>query len=103
MPLDPEYQTRVEGGTFILEFKAPSTLLLHPEYQNMVWDECLRRAHNEGCIPVGPVLVTEERIEKRQVESLIDGVPMDIGAAVSGSISYDVMKVRAEVSIGAAL
>lgn len=115
--MQPEEDTELNGDIFTLRITAPKQLLLHEEFEAMVWDETLRRAHQQGLIPVGPVLVTTaEPIPEPQHliegESLADRMQrymttegnMHVAAAFAGvPDTSDFMVVTATVQIGLSL
>lgn len=101
--MDPQYEEKVEGGVFTLTFRASKQLLLHPEFEQMVWDECLRRAHASGHMPVGPIFIETAEIESIQ-ESLTEGNPLIVNPmAMGGVVSVNMMRVTAQVQLGLSL
>ena len=72
----------------------PQTMLMHPDWQNMVWDECLRRAHEAMLMPVGAVMISEpEPIEERR--ELVEGSPLMAGRAMY--VNTPMVRVSADV------
>lgn len=118
--LDPEYQETAEDGVFTLRFKAAKQLLLHPEFEQMVWDETLRRAHVAGHMPVGPIFIETAEYEPPPApqteliegESLFDRMTrwsrtqdmskyvMEGMAGQLGPVTVDLMQVTASVQLG---
>lgn len=46
----------------------PQLILTEPRWEDMIWDECLKEAHQEGKMPVGPVMIraaTHEEVTDR--------------------------------------
>jgi hypothetical protein len=102
-------RTEVEGKTFKLILHAPRTMRSHPEFEKVMWDECLRRAHADGHMPVGPILIDTEDIETKTkpLEELSEGEAMSLAArsltSFLGGQEGPLMKVTAEVTIGLSL
>lgn len=117
--MEPVYETSTDDGVFTLKFQAPRQLLLHDDFDAMVWDECLRQAHAAGVMPVGPILVTHSEIEDappkpselREGESMKER--MERWQAENGhryvmegfasAAQVDLIQVTASVQIGVAL
>lgn len=110
-----EFECSVEGGVFTMSFSAPRQLLLDENFDSMVWDETLRRAHVAGHIPIGPVMITHaehtpEPTELREGESLTERMQrwaatnmvreMSIGL---GGTPPDLIRVTSSVNLGASL
>ena len=94
--IDPRWRTeRTENGTFRLTFFAPRQILLLEDFEGLAWNECLVRAHQEGVVPVGPVVVSYVAAEQR---------PLDPDRPLlEQSVPPDSVFVTAEVLIGVAL
>ncbi len=116
--MEPQFTTNVEDGVFTLIFTAPKRLLLHPDFESMVWDECLRRAHAEGHVPVGPIHIQTDDVANEpqtplvEGESLTDRMQRWANQHAAEHIQaglfnlpppVDVMRVTAEVQIGASI
>lgn len=113
--MDPMFECNAENGVFTMTFRAPKQLLLHPDYQQMVWDECLRRAHAAGHIPIGSILI-EEADDQPEVQELVEGETLTarmerfmlargnrlVLEGFTGQ-PVDYMRVTAQVQIGASL
>lgn len=98
--MDPSYEITAEDGIFTFQFRAPKQLLLHPQFEQMVWDECLRHAHAAGHIPVGPVHI-EVVNDDKPVEALEEGTPIPLFPVAA--LSPDIMLVSAQVQIAVSL
>ena len=119
--MDIVYTTEIKDGVFTMSFKAPRQLLLHEEFEKMVWDETLRRAHAEGHIPVGSILISasepsadEPPMELREGESLLDRMQRwqqrnaarhiaEGMAEAYAAIPVEYVQITAEVQLGASL
>lgn len=115
--MEPQYETRVENDVFLMTFQAPRQLLLHPEFEAMVHDECLRQAHSQGVMPVGPILIEHSEIESAPTSELREGETLKermerwqathgakyVAQGFAGAAQVDLIKVTASVSIGLAL
>lgn len=75
--MDEQYECTAADGVFTMRFKAPRQLLLHEEFEAMVWDECLRHAHIGGHMPVGPILIETSEVEDEPVE-VVEGEPLKV-------------------------
>lgn len=108
--MEPHYEQSAADGVFTLTFRATKQLLLHSEYEQMVWDECLRRAHAAGHIPVGPIHIeaTDLTGTASTPTALIEGE--SLGDRMRRWATYmgrpdqvDVIQVTASVQIGISL
>lgn len=59
-PFGAAYEATVKEGSFQVRFLVPSRVLLFPEFEQIVWDEVLRMAHERDIIPVGSIMITHE-------------------------------------------
>lgn len=113
MPEDNKiYSTTVEDGVFTMTFTAPAQLLLRSDWENMVWDQTLRMAHEAGLVPVGPIFIEHEATEKPKAEP----TPLVEGESLSDRVKRwntthqqgilgpllqpDLIKVTASVQVG---
>lgn len=87
------YTWWIENLTFIMEFEADPLLRMHPEFDAMVWDQCVRLAHENLLMPVGAVMVTLEDVISTQ-RPLTEGVSLITSSSVIGQAR---IKIRAEV------
>jgi hypothetical protein len=107
--MDPQYEEIVENGTFTLRFRAAKQLLLHPEFEQMVWDECLRRAHMGGHMPVGPIFISTAEADDNEptTSELAEGEALVMHRVVLdtpfGQHSVEVIVVTAQVQLGLSL
>lgn len=71
--------------TYTIEMRLPLQVLLNPDFEAMVHDECLWNAHRRGLIPIGQVLVTshaEDKTRTKPVEELTEGEAMPIDTSL---------------------
>ena len=71
--MEPEYHCKVENDTFIMTFDAPRQLLLNPDWEALVWNECIAQAGKMGVITTGSILITATEIEKLPPTELKEG------------------------------
>ncbi len=94
------------GATFVREYYVPKQFLLREDWQDILWDETLREAHQRGVIPVGPIMFTQEEVPSGVTaqQPLIPGVPMEVMPLMAaGLMRVEMVKVTASVMLGAAL
>lgn len=91
------------GETFKAIFHVPPQILLHPEWEAMAHDHALKMAHEQGVIPVGPIMI-ETRLTSGQV-GLVEGQPMLINrmAAAASGLGMEVVEVTASMLVGSRL
>lgn len=95
-----------------------SALYALDNWQNSVWDECVRRAHEKMLMPVGSVLVGDPediapdtgQVQRSMPEGiefkLQEGSRIDMAAFREGflgspvEVSVDMVRVEAEVALG---
>lgn len=66
------------------------------EWEKVCWDECVRRCHARKLVPIGPVLITDEDVE-RPSPKLKEGARL-IPDAVS--LVGPIFKVTCQVELG---
>lgn len=94
------YHLDWDDKSFRMWFIAPRQLLLQEDWEQLVWDETLRQAHSKGVIPIGAVMVVAEEAPPQQ--ALVEGHALQpLGVTMVGIV--DVVKIKSEVMIGAAL
>lgn len=104
MPEDHKiYSASMKDDVFTMTFTAPKQLLLNPEWENMVWDQTLRMAHEAGFMPVGPIFISYEEVEPPPTqliegESLTSRIQRWQAANPLGAV--DLVKVTATVQVG---
>ena len=108
------YECKAEDGVFTMTFEAPRQLLLHEEFEQMVWDETLRQAHAAGHIPVGPIhvehaeitdeptaLIEGESLTQRMERWAAKNMHRHVMAGMTGGA--DMIRVTAQVQVGLSL
>jgi hypothetical protein len=74
----PEYRTRVENDTFIMEFVGPRQLLLMSDFNAMVHNQCLSMAHAQGLHPVGEIFISTSEVRgEAESDQLVEGESLD--------------------------
>lgn len=91
--------TDVGAQTMQVEFFLPTQATLVEGWQNAVWDEALRHAHEAGHIPVGPILISDpEPWNGPEQAPLMPGIPMSVQNPFVGVVN--VVKVTATLMLG---
>ncbi len=106
-----------EGKYFRIVVEMPKTVTLQEDWNNLIWDECLRQAHAKMLMPVGPVIISDpvdiEPDTGQAQRALPEGIRFDVqpgsrinmdafmegfvGAPVEVSVAM--VRVEAEVSL----
>lgn len=60
MVADVPMEWSIQGRSFHCSFRAPRRVRLHPDYENMVLDQCVATAYLVGVMPVGEVIWYDE-------------------------------------------
>jgi hypothetical protein len=90
------------GETLKVSFFVPPQILLHEQWDDMAHDHALKLAHEQGVIPVGPILIETELVEQTGLQ---EGVPMSLNgmAAAAAGLGLQVVKVTASMLVGSRL
>lgn len=90
------------GETFVVKFLVPPQVTLLPEWDAMAWDHALKLAHEQGVIPVGPIMIDLER--KTGQAQLVEGQPIMINKLThAAGMGLEVVEVTATMMVGSRL
>lgn len=95
------------GETLVVVFHVPPQILLNPEWEAMAHDHALGLAHEQGVIPVGPILI-ETEIKHSTGMSLQEGIAMGVNslaglAATAAGLGMEIVEVKASMLVGSRL
>lgn len=94
------------GETFVAKFHVPPQILLHPEWEDMAHDHALKMAHEQGIIPVGPIMI---ETEIKKMGGMSEGKPMQVHSlsellgTVAQGLGMEVVEVTATMMVGSRL
>lgn len=98
--------TEDSGETFVAKFTVPPQILLHPEWEAMAHDHALGMAHEQGIIPVGPIII---ETEIKKLGGMVEGQPMQVHSleellgTVAQGLGMEVVEVTATMMVGSRL
>lgn len=98
--------TEDTGETFVAKFHVPPQILLHPEWEAMAHDHALGMAHQQGIIPVGPIMI---ETEIKKMGGMVEGQPLqvhtlaELHAAVAQGLGMEIVEVTATMMVGSRL
>lgn len=94
------------GETFVVKFNVPPQILLDPQWDAMAHDHALKMAHEQGVIPVGPIMI---ETETRKMGGMAEGQPMQVHSmaellgTVAQGLGMEVVEVTATMMVGSRL
>lgn len=104
---NPTDKLSEDGQTFSLTFLLDKQVLLHPEYQAMCHDACLKAAHARGLIPIGPSDITAKEVgsgrKPPENESMWERLNRQTMEAIGGIVPRDQFQVTVTMTVGSSL